>query len=72
MTTVENPDTVDINGGKNTLLILNDENIVINITSEGIIMDFWWDDSDGDPHATVGMTFDEWRDFATRMMETPR
>lgn len=61
---VENPSIVDVNGGHSTVVVLNDENIVINLTSEGIILDFWLDDSDGEPHATIGMTFDEWRDFA--------
>lgn len=64
MITIENPDMVDVNNGKSTTIVLNDENIVINITSEGIIIDFFLDDSDGEAPATVGMTFDEWRDFA--------
>ena len=61
---IENPQLVDVNGGNNTTIVLNDENIVINITSEGIIIDFWDDDSDGDPHLTIGRTFDEWRAIA--------
>lgn len=64
MVTIENPTMVDINGGNDTTIVLNDENIVLRITSEGIIMDFWSDDSDGDPHGTIGMTFDEWRSLA--------
>lgn len=70
MISVENPDIVDVNSGKYATIVLNDENIVINVTSEGIILDFWLDGSDGDPHGTIGMTFEEWRTFATRRPAT--
>ena len=62
----ENPSVVDVNGGNSTTIVLNDENIVMNITSEGIIIDFFDGDHDGEPDGTIGMTFDEWRSMAQR------
>jgi hypothetical protein len=62
--TVTNPTVVDINGGNSTTIVLNDENIVINITSEGIIIDFFDGDHDGEADGTIGRTFDEWRSVA--------
>lgn len=66
MISIENPTLVDVNGGNTTTIVVNDENIVITVTAEGIILDFWHDDSDADAADTMCMTFDEWRDHARR------
>lgn len=65
-TIVQDPKLVDVSGQQTVAINVMHANIVIGVTSEGIIMDFWDDESDGEPHATVGMTFEEWRDFADR------
>lgn len=61
------PSLVDTTGAHPVTVNVTQGNMTVTITSEGIILDFWDDDSDGDPHHTIGMTFDEWRDHARRI-----
>lgn len=56
---------IDTNINSTTTIVVNNEDIVLNITTEGIIIDFWDDpDNDGEADRTICMTFDEWRTFA--------
>lgn len=70
MISVQDPSLVDVTGAHPVTLNVTQANMTITVTSEGIILDFWDDDSDGDPLATIGMTFDEWGEFAIRRMVT--
>lgn len=70
--TIENPDLVDVNSNHHTTVVLNDKNIVLHINGEGIIIDFWDNDSDCDAHATIGLDYDQWRKLANRLMEIPQ
>lgn len=63
--TVQNPKLVDITGSQPVVLNVMHANMIINITAEGVIMDFFDEDNEGtEADGTVAMTFDEWREFA--------
>lgn len=64
---VDNPELVDLGVGRSTTINVLSGDILIHITGEGIIMDFFNEgNEDTEPDATIGMTFDEWRDLADR------
>lgn len=70
MISIQDPSLVDVTGAYPVTVNVTHDNMTVTITSEGIILDFWDDDSDGEPHGTIGMTFEEWRTLAARRPAT--
>lgn len=68
MISIQDPSLVDVTGAHPVTVNVIQDNMTVTITSEGIILDFWDDDSDGESHGTIGMTFDEWRMMALRRL----
>jgi hypothetical protein len=65
LTSVQDPQLVDVTGSQPIVLNVMHANMVINISGEGLVMDFFDDGNDDvEPDATLGMTFDEWREYA--------
>lgn len=66
---VQDPMLVDVTGQQTVTINVIPGNMVVNVNGQSLIMDFWDDDSDGDPHARIVMTLAEWREFAEWMPE---
>jgi len=60
---VTDPHFVNLTEANTVVLNVSSENIIIQITNEGVILDFY-DGGRGNDPLTIGMTFDEWRDTA--------
>lgn len=60
---ITDPHFVNLTGANTVILNVSSENIIVQITNEGIILDFYGDGRGNDP-LTIGMTFGEWRDTA--------
>jgi hypothetical protein len=62
---VQDPALVDFSGVQPLTVNVMPAEMLVHISTEGIIMDFFdSSENDGDADATVGMTFEEWREFA--------
>lgn len=64
ITTCADPSLVDTTGRRDVTINVMQANMVVNITRAGIQMDFWNDDSDGEPHDSITLTFAEWQAIA--------
>jgi hypothetical protein len=60
--TVTDPARVEFTGQQPLSIDVVPAHMVVNITAEGVIMDFF--DDNTEPDATLAMTFDEWREYA--------
>lgn len=55
---------IDMTDDQRVVIVFNDRNLVINVNSNEIIVDFWEDaDNDGESDGKVVMTFDDLRDL---------
>lgn len=64
---VQDPMLVDATGSQPITVNVIPGNMAVDVSRERLALRFWWDDSDGDPHAVIDMTYDEWREFAEWM-----